>query len=137
VIESPPYQLLADAVLALHAAIVVFVVGGLVLVFVGNLATWHWVNALGFRLAHLAAIVVVVAQSWVGAVCPLTSVEAWLRWKAGEAVYAGSFVEHWLHRILYYDAPSWVFTLVYSLFALLVVAAWWRFPPRFRRTTGG
>lgn len=128
-----PYQLLADVVLILHVAVVGFVVGGLICIIVGNLRGWHWVNGFGFRLAHLAAIAVVVAEVWVGAICPLTSVEMWLRAKAQVPTYAGSFVEHWLQRILYYEAPSWVFTLGYSLFGLAVVAVWRYFPPRHGR----
>jgi membrane protein implicated in regulation of membrane protease activity len=31
---------------------------------------------------------------------------------------------------LYYEAPFWVFTLAYTAFAILVLLAWWRFPPR-------
>jgi Protein of Unknown function (DUF2784) len=131
--DPVPYQLLADMVLSLHVAIVVFVVGGLVIIIVGNWRGWRWVNAPWFRLAHLAAIAVVVAQAWLGAVCPLTSVEMWLRARARATTYSGSFIEHWLTRILYYEAPSWVFTLVYTLFGLAVIAAWWRFPPQSRR----
>lgn len=126
---SPSYRLLADTVLALHVAIVVFVVAGLVLVVGGNLRHWHWVNKPGFRLAHLAAIGVVVTQAWVGASCPLTTFEMWLRAKARAPTYSGSFIEHWLQRVLYYDAPPWVFVAGYSLFGLLVLAAWWYFPP--------
>lgn len=127
--DGLPYQLLADAVLALHVAIVAFVVGGLVLVVIGNLRNWRWVNALWFRLAHLGAIAVVVAEAWQDVVCPLTTLEMWLRAKAGATTYSGSFIEYWLHRVLYYEAPSWVFALGYSLFGLLVLAAWWYFPP--------
>jgi polyferredoxin len=128
-----PYQLLADVVLALHVSIVAFVVAGLVLIVVGNLDDWRWVNAPWFRLAHLAAIAVVVAEAWSGITCPLTSLEMWLRAKARATTYSGSFIEHWLQRALYYEAPSWVFTLGYSLFGLLVVAIWWYFPPKFER----
>lgn len=123
------YQLLADAVLILHAAVVAFVVGGLVFVVIGNLRNWRWVNALWFRLAHLGAIALVVAEAWLGVACPLTTLEMWLRVKAGVPAYGGSFIEHWLQRVLYYEAPSWVFALGYSLFGLLVLAAWWYFPP--------
>jgi len=129
VFDDPPYQLLADVVLTLHFCIVAFVIGGLVLTIIGNFKAWRWVNALWFRLAHLAAIVIVAAQAWLGATCPLTSVEMWLRAKARTATYHGSFVEHWLQQLIYYQAPSWVFTLAYSLFGLLVAATWWRFPP--------
>lgn len=123
------YQLLADAVLILHAAVVAFVVGGLVFVVIGNLRNWRWVNALWFRLAHLGAIALVVAEAWLGVACPLTTLEMWLRAKASVPTYGGSFIEHWLQRVLYYEAPSWVFALGYSLFGLLVLAAWWYFPP--------
>jgi hypothetical protein len=131
--DPVPYQLLADLVLSLHVSIVVFVVCGLAVIIVGNLRAWRWVNALWFRLAHLAAIAVVVAEAWIGAVCPLTSLEMWLRSKVRAATYTGSFIEHWLQRILYYDAPAWVFTLGYSLFALVVVVTWSCFPPYFKR----
>lgn len=123
------YQVLADAVLVLHFAVVAFVVGGLVLVVVGNLCHWRWVNALWFRLAHLCAIAVVVAQSWLGITCPLTTLEMWLRVQARVATYQGSFIEYWVQQLLYYQAPGWVFALAYSLFALLVVASWVRYPP--------
>ena len=72
----------------------------------------------------MAAIAIVVAESWFVVICPLTSFEMWLRAKAGETTYAGSFVEHWLQRVLYYEAPPWVFTVAYSLFGLLVAASW-------------
>jgi len=36
-----PYQLLADVMLSLHIAIVLFVVGGLVFIIVGNLCAWR------------------------------------------------------------------------------------------------
>lgn len=124
-----PYQLLADAVLALHVAVVLFVVAGLVVVIAGNLRGWRWVNQLWFRLAHLGAIAVVVAESWFAITCPLTTLEMWLRAQGAEPTYSGSFIEHWLQRLLYYDAPNWVFTLVYSLFGALVLATWLYFPP--------
>lgn len=126
-------MLLANAVLFVHVGIAGFVVAGLLLVIVGNLKRWDWVNNAWFRVAHLAAIGIVVAESWLGFVCPLTTLEMWLRSRAGEASYGGGFVEHWLQQLLYYSAPPWVFTMVYSVFALLVLATWRYFPPRFKR----
>lgn len=132
------YQILADITLTLHVAVVLFVVGGLLVVVGGNLAGWAWVNSPLFRLAHLAAICTVVAQSWLGMVCPLTTLESWLRAQAGGVAYQTSFIEHWLQALLYYDAPGWVFTAAYSGFALLVIASWIVFPPRagWRATRG-
>ena len=125
-----PYQRLADATLVLHVALVLFIVVGLVLIIAGNLRGWRWVNVLWLRLAHLVAIAVVAAEAWVGVVCPLTSLEMWFRTRARAATYSGSFIEHWLQRLLYYDVPAWVFTLAYSLFGLAVAATWWYFPPK-------
>lgn len=124
-----PYQLLADTVLVVHFGIVLFVLGGLLAVYAGNLLAWTWVNAWSFRLLHAAAIAVVVAESWFGITCPLTSLESWLRSQAGCLGYSGSFVEHWIQRLLFYEAPWWVFATGYTVFGLLVAAAWWRFPP--------
>jgi Protein of Unknown function (DUF2784) len=132
--SSVLYQLLADVVLTLHFAVVAFVVGGVVFVILGNLAGWRWVNAFGFRLAHLAAIGFVVAEAWLGATCPLTRLEMWLRAQARGTTYSSSFVEHWVQQLLYYEAPAWVFALAYTLFGLLVVALWFRFPPVARRS---
>lgn len=118
------YLLAADAVLALHVLFVVFVVAGLALVFVGKLAGWSWVHNRRFRILHLIAIGIVVLQSWLGVICPLTSLEMALRARAGDATYAGSFIAHWLDALLYYQAPAWVFAACYTLFGGLVVASW-------------
>lgn len=128
-----PYALLADVVLVVHLAVVLFVVGGLALIILGNLRAWRWVNAPGFRLAHLAAIATVAAEAWLGVVCPLTTLEMWARAQARTPGYEGSFIQYWLQRLLYYTAPDWVFTLAYTLFGLAVAAAWWHFPPRPNR----
>jgi len=123
------YQLFGDFILILHFAIVVFVVGGLVIIIAGNMRGWHWVNALWFRLAHLGSIGTVAAESWLGITCPLTTLEIWLRSKAGGTLYTVSFIEHWLQRLIFYDAPYWAFVLGYSLFGLLVLVIWWYFTP--------
>lgn len=139
--ESPvPYRLLADVVLTLHFGVVVFVVGGALAVLLGGPAHWAWVRRPRWRWAHLGAIGLVVLQSWLGAACPLTVLEAWLRLQAlGGVAVAGQspgFIEYWVQRFLYYEAPGWVFGLVYSLFGALVLVLWWRYPPRTRGRAG-
>lgn len=118
------YLLAADAILLLHVLFVAFVVCGLILIFTGKLRNWAWVRNFWFRLAHLGAIVIVVLQSWLGMICPLTIWEMELRTRAGDVVYSGSFIGHWLQALLYYSAPEWVFILAYSLFGGLVIASW-------------
>ena len=130
------FQFLADAVLTLHFLLVVGVVGGLVLIIVGNLKGWRGVNSLWFRLFHLAAITIIVAEAWFGIACPLTTLEVWLRAQSGAgsgANYGETFVAYWLQRLLFYSAPPWVFVLAYTVFGALVVAVWIRCPPEFKR----
>ncbi len=113
--------LLADIVLIVHFAFVSFVVGGLAAIWIGAAAGWRWVRNFWFRIAHLAAIAYVAAESVVGAVCPLTVWEDALRGVAAER----SFIARWVQRILFYDFPEWVFTTAYVLFALVVALSWW------------
>ncbi|MDX1654817.1 MAG: DUF2784 domain-containing protein [Candidatus Competibacteraceae bacterium] len=128
------YRLAADLVLLVHALFVAFVVVGLVLILIGGIRAWGWVRNPWFRLAHLLAITVVMVQAWLGIICPLTTFEMALRARAGDAVYAGSFIAHWLEVLLYYRAPAWVFILLYSLFGAGVLASWLLVRPRpFRR----
>lgn len=130
-----PYQAFADVVLLAHLGVVAFVVGGLVLIVIGNFTGWAWVNRLWFRMAHLLAITIVVAESWLGITCPLTALEAWLRNLAGSPSYSQSFIEHWVQHLLFYDAPSWVFGGAYTVFGFLVLVVWWYYPPTFKAHT--
>ena len=123
------YRLAADVLLFIHVLFVVFVIVGLIFIFVGGYRRWAWVRNPWFRIAHLAAIGVVVAQAWLGVICPLTVWEMALRERAGDAVYTGAFIAHWLEALLYYNAPPWVFVLCYTLFGLLVLLSWFVVPP--------
>ena len=127
------WQLLADAVLCSHVALMLFVVLGLPSIVVGNLRRWRRINAPWLRFAHLATILVVAGEAWLGIVCPLTTLEMRLRRQAHETTYDGSFVEHWLRALLFWQAPAWVFTAAYSAFGLSVLATWWLWPVRFGR----
>ena len=124
---------MADGILVVHFAFVSFVVVGFLLILIGLVAGWSWVRNRWFRLAHVAAILIVVAQAWVGRICPLTVWENELRRRAGQDAYSESFVQHWLHRLLFYDAEPWVFTTIYTVFGALVVLVWWLSGPAGRR----
>ena len=131
--DASVWQLLADAVLCSHVALMLFVVLGLPLTVVGNLRRWRWVNSPWLRFAHLATIAIVAGEAWLGIVCPLTTLEMSLRARAQQATYEGSFVEHWLQALLFWQGPAWVFTAAYTSFGLAVLATWWLWPVRLAR----
>lgn len=119
----------ADLILVTHALFVAFVVLGLIAMPVGKYFRWRWARNLRFRLIHLAAIGFVIGESWLGIICPLTEWENRAREAAGGEAYSGSFIQHWLHEILFYDFAPWVFTVAYTVFGILVLAAWVLVPP--------
>lgn len=120
--------LAADALLVLHFAIAAFVIGGLILVWVGAAAGWAWVRNPWFRYAHLGAIVFVAAEALLGYACPLTIWEDLLR----GGVRPESFIGRWVYRLLYYRAPEWVFTTAYAAWAAATVITLVFLPPRKR-----
>jgi len=128
------YSLLADLVLLVHAAFVVFVVVGLLLIWVGRFCGWSYVRNLWFRLAHLVAIAFVTAETLAGFVCPLTAWEDRLRRLAGgETRYQDSFIQHWLHQVMFFDLDPHIFTVAYVVFFLVVALSLWFVPPRWSR----
>ena len=84
-------------------------------------------------LLHLLAILIVATEAICGITCPLTTWEQHLRELAGDTAYQGDFIADWTHRLLFYEFPSWVFTLAYVLFGLLVLATFAFAPPRWSR----
>ena len=132
--EINPHGMAADLVLAVHFSYVAFVVVGLVLVWIGYFRDWAFVRNLWFRGAHLLAMAIVVLESVFGIECPLTTWEHAFRRGAGEGgAYEQSFMEHWLHRLMFFELPPSTFTFIYVAFFLAVVASFVWVPPRWPR----
>ena len=109
--------LLADIILAVHALVAAFNVGGLAAIWIGTALKWRWIRNFWFRTIHLGLIGFIAAESLVGMVCPLTALEDVLR---QEGSPQSGFIRRWIGRLLYYDFPASVFTIAYVLFALIV-----------------
>ena len=99
---------------------------GLILVWIGAPAGWTWIRNPWFRYAHLGAIAFVAAEALLGFACPLTIWEDLLRGSARP----DSFVGRWVYRLLYYDAPEWVFTALYAAWAAATLLTLRFVPPR-------
>ena len=116
----------ADLLLVLHFSLALFIVLGLILVWIGALAHWSWIRNPWFRYLHLAAIGFVAAEALLGYACPLTVWEDLLR----GGVRPESFVGRWVYRLLYYNAPEWVFTTLYAAWAAATLATLRFVPPK-------
>jgi hypothetical protein len=128
-VSSSIAPLLADAILVLHAGLVVCVLLGAGLIPISGRRGWRWVRQFHWRLAHVLLIVFIAVQTWLGELCPLTVWEQQLRRRAGQSAYAESFIAHWLSRLIFFDVPWWMFTAAYTAFALLVLLLWIRVRP--------
>ncbi len=123
--------LLADIVLAVHLAYVLFAVGGEVLILGGAVFHRRWVRNRKFRFLHLAAVLFVAVEALAGAVCPLTEWEYRLRTTAGQRAEEDiTFIGRLIRSIIFYDFPPLFFTLLYVGFGVLVLATLFLIPPR-------
>ncbi|MBK5283079.1 MAG: DUF2784 domain-containing protein [Nitrospiraceae bacterium] len=104
------YPFLADLVLVVHLAFVVFVLCGGLLVL-----RWRWIAWLHLPAALWGAVV-----EFTGWICPLTPLENWLRAQGGEATYAGGFIVRYLQSILYPDALTPDIQAVLGVLVLVV-----------------
>jgi len=85
------YRVLADSVVVIHFAFILFVVFGGLLVLWRSRAAW----------LHLPAAIWGVLIEFAGGYCPLTPLENWLRLRGGADAYPGGFVEHYILPVVY------------------------------------
>ena len=120
------YGVLADIVVGIHFAFVLFVIlGGL---FVLRWKRWAWI--------HIPCVFWGALNEFWGCMCPLTPLENWLRQSGGEAGYSTSFVEHYILPILYPTELTRGLQVVLGLVVIAInagVYGWLWFRARKRR----
>lgn len=110
-------RLAADAIVAVHAAFVVYVT-------LGGLLVLRWPKT---AWAHVPAAVWGVAIEFGGWICPLTPIENQLRQRGGSGAYTGDFIEHYVLPLLYPADLTRTWQLLLGSLALAVNAAiYWR-----------
>ena len=120
--------MLADVLVIVHFLVVAFIVGGLIAVWIGAALGWRWIRNPWLRYLHLGAIAFVAAEALLGIACPLTIWEDLLR----DGVRPESFVARWVHALLFYRAPEWVFTAAYVAWTAATLLTLRLVPPRRR-----
>ena len=124
--------LLADIIAIIHLGYVIYVILGFILIVVGIICRWKWIRNLPFRITHLLAIVGVACEALLGVDCPLTVLEFKLRYALNLSEERVSFIGAIVDSLLYYNAPGWLFTIIYAAFAIVVVITFIIAPPTRR-----
>lgn len=124
--------LLADIIAIIHLGYVIYVILGFILIVVGIILRWKWIRNLPFRITHLLAIVGVACEALLGVNCPLTVLEFKLRYALNLSEKEVSFIGTIVDSLLFYNAPGWLFTIIYTAFAILVVITFIIAPPTRR-----
>lgn len=122
----PPalHRLAADAVLLLHLAFIVFAA-------IGGLAVLRWPRLAWLHLPVASWAALIEFGGWI---CPLTPLEVALRRSAGQAGFAGGFVEHYLTAIIYPQGLTRAHQVALGAVVVLVnLAIYWRLLRRARR----
>lgn len=128
------YPLLADLIVIFHFLYVLFAVGGQIVIIFGGFLRWRWIRNLTFRVVHLISVVLVAVEAFIGVLCPLTVWEYNLRRLSGQTVDRDiSFIARLVRTVIFYDFPSWVFTLMHITFGFIVILTFVLIPPRFHR----
>ena len=117
--------MIADALLLVHFCFAALITLGFFLIPVGYKLCWHWIKNSNVRLLHLFLMGFITAETIVGLTCPLTVLENMFR----DVNYSSSFMSYWMAQILYWDLPSEVFVLLYSLCFGWVLILWRVCPP--------
>lgn len=104
------WRALADLVLLIHLAFIVFVIVG------GFFSSrWRWLPWI-----HLPAVAWAIILEFSGWICPLTPLENSLRQASGEAGYPGGFLEHYLVPVVYPEALTPEIQIYIGLGVLLI-----------------
>lgn len=109
------YSIFLTAVIGIHFLWILFVITG-----------WIYCASSSFwRTVHFGSVIYAVLIETLYFPCPLTYLENALRRAAGWAPYREPFINHYLEKIIYLDAPRWLLIfLVAALFSVTVLRYW-------------
>ncbi len=128
-------EVLANLTAALHIGFFLFVVGGSIAVLAGmRHRAGTWIYNSWFRLTHLAAILVILAEDVFHYPCPLNVIENDLRSASAQAIASPSAASGILDLLLRHTIPGWFLDAMYWILGLVFLVLFFRVPPRFRRS---
>ncbi len=123
------YSFLADIIVVIHLSYACFVLFGLLAIIIGVFCGWNWIRKFPFRVTHLVCTVFIPLETLIRMTCPLTTLENFFIRASGAEGYSRSFIGNLASKVLFYEAPEWIFAIIYVALAILVVLYFILFPP--------
>lgn len=121
---------LAGLVLYFHLLVILFIIFGFVVIPLGVKLKWKFINEFWWRLTHLVSMVIVAGQAILGAACFLTDIQSDLLQTAGKRGYRVPFIQTYVDRLVYYNFPIWVFSIIYVILFIYTIYLWFKVPPK-------
>ena len=115
----------ADTILILHFLVIIFIISLYFLIPYGYSKNWKFVKNYKIRLAHLMLIFFITLETFLGIICPLTTLENDLRGQ----LYSETFISFWISKVIYWDLPTTFFIVVYTIFLIFAIILWLKFLP--------
>ena len=114
------FRVLADLILTLHLAFVLFVI-------LGGLLALRWPRV---AWVHVPVAVYGAFIEFAGFVCPLTPLENAMRHRGGEAGYQGDFIDHYITATIYPAGltrnAQFVLGAAVLVLNAVIYTIWWR-----------
>jgi Protein of Unknown function (DUF2784) len=124
-------MMMMEVVLAVHVAVILFNVFGLVAVPIGALCNWSFVHIGWWRVLHVLSLAAVAVQAVLGQACFLT---VWQNELSATGQPATPLIVRWVNEVVYWELPIWVFAALYLLVFAYALALLWLVPTRRPRS---
>ena len=114
-------KIFADTILILHFLVIIFYYS-LLFNTIWIFKNWKFVKNYKIRLAHLMLIFFITLETFLGIICPLTTLENYLRGQS----YSETFISFWISKVIYWDFPTTFFIVVYAIFLIFAIILWFK-----------
>ena len=119
----------SEIVLFFHFCIFLFMILSFFLIPLGYYQKWEWVKNKYYRLIHLVLMGIIVIETILGFMCPLTILENFLR----NDIEINNKITQIIHQIMYWDLQTYQFIILYLLSLLYLIFLWFFFKPDFKK----
>ncbi len=116
------YRIIADMLIVIHFIWIVFMIWVFLKTIISVIKkNYKFLNNVIIRTLHLLGIFLVAIFIIIDKPCPITIWENKFRMLAGETVYKGSFIVHYIEKLVYPDVPPYIVEIPSILIGLITV----------------